>query len=515
MGEVVVEATRQLQQGNTGNAQKLLEQVVSQAPHVAVFRYLLGLAQYRQNLREAAISNFGMAVREEKQNVDFLVAFCGALMTGRPAEAIDHLNGAVHLGLQHPKAYGDLADKLIDANKADEALRVCDAGLAVCGEAGPILRSRGKALSILGRCDDGLEALRKAEALLPHDQQTMVALGTVLRAMNRVQESRSYLERACNLEPANADVHLELALVLLLQGEYIQGFREYEQRWGTLQAGARKNFARPLWTSAELQGRRVLLEGEQGAGDTIQFARYTEFVKAKGGIPILHTLAPLRRLLSWLPDCEVTAANDSALPAFDLWCPLMSLPHLAATDVESIPPPARFAVPSEMKGKWSAKTGEKTGMRVGIVWAGNPDHFNDRNRSLPLDSFRPLLDIPKVNWFSLQVGPAAAQLAETGFADRIVNLASELTDYAETAAAISQLDLVITADTSVAHLAGSSDTAVWTLLPFAPDWRWLVDRDDSPWYPGMRLFRQKSRGDWEGVIGSVTAALREVIASAE
>jgi tetratricopeptide (TPR) repeat protein len=508
VGEAVVAATRHLQQGETENAVALLEKVVHEEPRVPVFRYLLGVAQSRQNLVEPAIANFEMAVRGEEQNVDYLVALCGALFAERPLDAIDHLSRAVHLGSQHAQAYSRLADLLIDAQKADDALRICDSGLTICGEDAAILSSRGRALGTLARCEEGLECLRKAEALRPRDLLTTHGLGSVLLALGRVAEARSYFERAGQLGPNSAEAHFSLALVLLLQGNYREGFLAYERRWGTRLFRRQKAFAQPVWDGMELQGRRILLHAEQGAGDTIQFVRYAEFVKARGGRVILLAPAPLSRLLSWL-DCEAEiAASDSALPDFDVHCPLLSLPRLARTDEDSIPPPAHFAVPSPMKQKWNETLGEKRGMRVGIVWAGTPSHLNDRNRSFACRLFAPLLEIPQAQWFSLQVGPAAAQLAEPGIQGKVRDLSPELTDYAETAAAVTQLDLVITADTSVAHLAGSLGTPVWMLTPFAPDWRWLLEREDSPWYPAMRLFRQATRGDWEGVVRAVAVALR-------
>jgi Flp pilus assembly protein TadD len=505
--EAVTEASRHLQRGDGERALKLLEKTVQHAPGVPLVLYLLGVAQAKQKLYEPAISNLEKAVRADENNADYLLSLGEALMQERPPEAIPHLARAVELGSNHPEAYCKLATLLVDTQKPEEALSVCDLGLAACGVHPRILESRGIALKTLSRCEEALECLRQVEALLPQDPTTMINMAGVLLDLGRLPESQNCLERACALEPDNASAHYNLGLVLLLAGNYLEGFREYEGRWGIRQlVGRPPVFPQPVWDGSELEGRRILLRPEQGAGDTIQFIRYADFVRARGGKVILLTPAPLRRLMSWLADCEI-AALDLPLPAFDVHCPLLSLPRLAATDKETIPPPAQFAVPSQMKQKWNGILGEKTGTRVGIVWAGAPAHRNDRNRSFACRLFAPLLEIPQVDWFSLQVGPAAAQLAEPGIKDKIRDLAPQLTDYAETAAAISQLDLLITADTSVAHLAGSLGTAVWMLIPFAPDWRWLLERDDSPWYPGMRLFRQQVAGDWESVMHAVANAL--------
>jgi tetratricopeptide (TPR) repeat protein len=508
VGQAVVEASEHLKRGDNERAIQLLEKAVQHAPGVPVFRYLLGVAQVRQELYAPAISNLEKVVRSDESNVDYLLALGEALMPEQPLEAIPHLTRAVELGSKNPQAYSKLADLLLDAQKPEDAVRICDAGLAVCGAHPAILASRALALTALGQCQEALECMRNVEALLPPDPTTMINLAGVLLGLGRVPEARSYLERACALDPGSAAAHYNLGLVLLLEGNYRDGFREYESRWGIKQAGPPRVFPRPAWDGSELKGRRVLLHAEQGAGDAIQFVRYADFVKARGGHVILLARAPLVRLLSWLADCEI-ADPDRPLPPHDLHCPLLSLPRLAGTDKDTIPPPARFVVPAQMKQKWSEILGDKTGTRVGIVWAGAPAHRNDRNRSFACRQFAPLLEIPGLQWFSLQVGPAAAQLAEPGIQENIRDLAPLLTDYAETAAAISQLDLVVTADTSVAHLAGSIGKPVWMLTPFAPDWRWLLERDDSPWYPSMRLFRQPVAGDWESVMQSVASALRQ------
>ncbi len=517
VGDAVKEATRRLSRGEDEGALVLLEEVVRHEPRVPVFRYLLGVAQFRQKLVDPAILSFEMASRGEEHNIDYLVALCGALMGERPMDALTHLKGAAHLGAKQPQAYSRLADLLLDAQKADDALRICDSGISTCGGDATVMRSRGRALWALARCEEGLECLRKAEALLPQDLATMLGLGNVLRGLGRVKESRSYMERACSLDPNSAEAHFNLGVVMLLEGNYLEGFREYEHRWGIWQFRRQKALPQPVWDGAELEGRRILVHSEQGAGDTIQFVRYAEFVKARGGRVVLLAPAPLSRLLSWLAGCEI-APPDSPLPPFDVQCPLLSLPRLAATDQHSIPPPARFAVPYQLDHKWrkivgEKGPGEKRETRAGIVWAGSASHFNDRNRSFTCGLFEPLLEVPHVHWFSLQVGPAAAQLAETGLGSKVRDLAPELTDYAETAAAISQLDLVITADTSVAHLAGSIGIPVWMLIPFAPDWRWLLERNDSPWYPSMRLFRQQVAGDWESVMHAVAVALCKLTAT--
>ncbi len=506
--EAVAEAARHLEQGHNERAVILLERALKRAPHFVAIQYLLGVAQIRQKQYEPAIANLRKAVEAEPANVDYLFSLGEALMAEHPVDAIPYLARAVNLGSKNPDAYTRLSTLLMDARNPEAALRICDLGMIVCGPQPGILGNRALALDSLSRYREALECMRRMEAQLPQELTVLVNLGVILRDLGRLSESQSYLERAIAVDPESSAAHYDLGLTLLLAGDLRQGFREYEWRWGIRQlAGHRTDFPQPVWDGAGLSGRRVLLQAEQGAGDTLQFARYADFVRARGGRVVLRVAQPLVRLMRWLADCEVSA-SQAELPDFDVHCPMLSLPRLAETDRDSIPPPARFAVPPEMIQKWSALLGRKTRTRVGVVWAGAGAHLNDRNRSFPCRLFAPLLEIPGFEWYSLQVGSAGLQLADPGIGGRICNLAPELTDYAETAAAISHLDLVITADTSVAHLAGSLVTPVWMLIPFAPDWRWQLDRDDSPWYPSLRIFRQPAAGDWESVMQTVAAALR-------
>jgi tetratricopeptide (TPR) repeat protein len=509
VGQAVAEASDYLNRGDDEQALTLLEKAVQHAPSVPIFRYLLGIAQVRRKLYEPAIANLEKAVRSDEDNVDYLVALGEALRAARPQEAVPYFNRAVALGSKSPLAYSRLAELLVEGERPEEALSVCDAGLAVCGEHPEILASRGLALKVLARPQEAFECLQKVVAVLPQDLGTLTNLAGTLLELGRVREARSYLNRALALKPDSATDHYNLGIALLLEGNYIDGFREYESRWDVRRLVPEAPvYPCPLWDGSELNGRRIVLHPEQGAGDAIQFVRYAELVRARGGRVIVLARPPLMHLMSWLEGCEV-AALDGPTPPHELHCPLLSLPHVMRTDKDSIPPPARFVVPAPMKQKWNGILGEKTGTRIGVVWAGAPAHRNDRNRSFACRFFAPLLQIPRTQWFSLQVGSAVAQLDEPVLQGKIQDLAPHLTDYAETAAAIANLDLVITADTSVAHLAGSLGTPVWVLTPFAPDWRWLLDREDSPWYPGLRLFRQKVAGDWAALMQSVEEELRQ------
>ena len=246
-----------------------------------------------------------------------------------------------------------------------------------------------------------------------------------------------------------------------------------------------------------LNGRTILLHAEQGLGDTIQFCRYAALIAAQGGRVVLETPRALLKLLTGLQGVERLIATGDPLPAYDFHCPLMSLPHIFATSLATIPAPSSYIRIEEARRRdWRQRLSSATERRVGLVWAGNPQHGNDRNRSLPFSALAPLWNVPGIRWYSLQLGERRADL-NTAPLGVIEDLSPYLDDFTETAAAISALDLVLTVDTSVAHLAGAIGHPAWVMLPFVPDWRWLMRREDSPWYRSLRLFRQHRRGAWE------------------
>ncbi|WP_207479588.1 glycosyltransferase family 9 protein [Arenibaculum pallidiluteum] len=284
------------------------------------------------------------------------------------------------------------------------------------------------------------------------------------------------------------------AFALLRAGRYREGWVEFEKRSRAIRFGG------PVWDGSPFPDQTLLIQTEQGMGDTIQFARYVTLAKARGGRVVLRAQAPLAMLLraSRLAD-EVISPGDP-LPEWHHRTLLMSLPALFGTTLETLP---RSNVPY-LRTPYQANLGGKNPRKVGLVWAGNPENPRDAVRSIPFSALRPLLDVPGADWFSLQVGPSAEQIDDR----RVDHLGSGLTDFAITAAVVNALDLVITVDTSVAHLAGALGRPVWVLLDHDPDWRWMLGREDSPWYPTMRLFRQDAPGDWGGVVQRIAQALR-------
>ncbi|MBX3501613.1 MAG: tetratricopeptide repeat protein [Alphaproteobacteria bacterium] len=419
---------------------------------------------------------------------------------GRLEEALASHERSIALKPDNADAQYNRGAVLRALGRPEAALRSHDRALALRPGHARAHASRGNALRDLGRLDEALASYERALALLPDHADTWSDRGTALQGLLRLEESLASYERAIALRPGHVDAHWNRATALLLAGDFARGWREFEWRWRTQTTG------RPgSWLGeSSLAGRSILLRSEQGLGDTIQFARFAPDVMALGARVILSVQAPLRRLMaSFDPEIEVVATSGTAA---DLDCPLMSLPLALGTTLDTIPAPPRYlAAEPDLVAAWRARLPSDARRRVGLAWSGNPSHRNDRNRSLPLAALAPLLDLD-AHFVSLQKDVPerdAATLARLN----LMRVDDELRDFADTAGLIEALDLVISVDTSVAHLAGALGKPVWILLPFSPDWRWLTGREDSPWYPSARLFRQTTPGDWADVVRRLGAAL--------
>jgi len=337
-------------------------------------------------------------------------------------------------------------------------------------------------------------------------------LGVALMEAGRLAEAVAAFEAAMALAPGFAPARTQHAMTLLLRGDFERGWPEYEWRWRTEGfTPPRRELTQPMWDGREFAGRTLLLHAEQGYGDTIQFVRYAPMVAQRGGRVLLEAPAKLTRLLRGLPGVAQVIPAGAALPAFDLRCALMSLPGVFKTTLSSIPAPVQYLKADEgLAASWANRLGKSAGLRVGIVWAGRRSHVGDFNRSIKLAALAPLAGVAGVRFFSLQKDDTAGEANHPPEGMNLIDLTADLTDFADTAAVISQMDVIISVDTAVAHLAGALGKPVWVMLPFLPDWRWLLNRDDSPWYPTMRLFRQKMPEQWSEVVASVAAALGDL-----
>lgn len=371
----------------------------------------------------------------------------------------------------------------------------------------------GLVFHAMGELGQAMECYRQAIALNANYAQAWNNLGLALEAGGRPAEAIPAYERAIALQPEFAQAHWNLSLVLLAIGDFSRGWREYEWRLKTPElAGEAQRFPQPAWDGNPLSGKTILLHPEQGFGDAIQFIRYVPRLTSLGGNIMVEVQPALKRLFAQIPGIERVIVKGEPLPHFDVHCPLLSLPfHFGAT-LDNLPAEVPYLSADPHSAElWRQRIPDTHGarMKIGLVWAGNPKHKNDRNRSIGLDQFNVLGDIPSLAFFSLQKGSGANQAGQTALNFHVHDLMEYVEDFADTASLIGQLDLVLCVDTSVAHLAGAMGKPTWVLLPFASDWRWLQERSDSPWYPSMRLFRQRKIGDWGEVLLRVHEALAE------
>jgi hypothetical protein len=330
--------------------------------------------------------------------------------------------------------------------------------------------------------------------------------------LGRLDEARASFDRAVGIRPDFAQARWNRAQAMLLAGDFAQGWREHEWRLKA-HPELQRAFAQPLWLGeVPLDGKTILLHAEQGLGDTLQFCRYAPLVAARGGRVVLEVQKPLVDLMRDLPGVAAVVARGEPLPDFDLHCPLLSLPLAFGTRLDTIPAQMPYlGAPAERAAGWEARLTKRP--RIGLVWSGNAGHKRDRARSIPLYALMPVFDLDAATFVSLQKEARAADAAVLKQTAKLIDVGAELETFADTAALIRQLDLVIAVDTSVAHLAGALGKPLWLLLPAAPDWRWLAGREDSPWYPTARLFRQTVTRAWGPVVARVRAALEEMIAS--
>ncbi len=400
------------------------------------------------------------------------------------------------------------------AGRPNEAVSLLQRATEANPYAMEYLINYGIALASRGAMDQAEDALRRAVALRCDIPEAYYSLATVLRAKGEVQDALRFCRRYLDLRPDDSEVRHILAGLLLSIGDFEEGWDAYESRWELAGRSRDRGLSQPLWEGSDLSDRSILLHTEQGYGDSIQFARYLEMVSAR--TKIVACRPELRRLLHGRFGIDQIITPGDPLPRFDVHCALGSLPRIFHTRSETIPAriPYLCADAREIE-QWTRRMRAQAGLRVGLVWAGSPSHRNDVRRSVSLQTIAPLADVSDVQFYSLQKGEAAKVASRMRAASRMTDWTAELRDFADTAALISALDLVITVDTAVAHLAGSLGSRVWVMLPFEADWRWLLQREDSPWYPTMRLFRQKSPGGWDDVVARVVAELAHVASGRE
>lgn len=399
---------------------------------------------------------------------------------------------------------------LHNLTRYEEALACYDAAIRLAPHLGEAHNNRGNSLMTLGRFKEAANSFSQAARLLPSSPVPLTARASALQALGLVSEAETDCRMALKIAPEFAQAHWNLALNLLLQGNYSEGWLEYEWRWNKADfTSPRRHTDIPIWDGSELHGRTILLHAEQGFGDTIQFVRYIQLVVQQGGSVVLECHPQLVSLLKEIEGVLAVVPFDSPVPQSGFQLPLLSLPHIFKTTLENIPSKVPYiTVPTAYRDKWTSLIQcHPDNLRIGLVWAGK--NYPDPLRSCRLLDLAHLATEEKITFFSLQVGAGSEECKTPPIGMQLIDLTSQIHDFADTAALINQLDLVVSIDTAVAHLAGALGKPVCLLLPFAPDWRWLLKRNNSPWYPSMRLFRQAQPTDWGPPIENLKTYISE------
>jgi len=447
--------------------------------------------------------------------------------TRNSARAVELITRAIAVDPQIAYAYCNRGSARGDLGQPAAALEDFNHAISLDTSYADAYANRAKVLTETGQLEEALADYDRAIALRPHSAQAHSGRGVALQQLNRIADTIDSQNRAIAIDPQYARAYLNRAFARLAAGDFASGWADYEWRWkvdNAALASERRRFSQPLWLGeSSIDGRAILLYGEQGLGDIVQFSRYAKLVSARGARVVLEVLSPLKGLLQSLEGCDSVIARGDPLPEFQFQCPLMSLPLAFRTTLLTIPAEVPYIQCREdLVYAWRERLGARRKLRVGLVWSGGfrpnqPEVWSvDRRRNIPLAQFA-VLKHPDVDFYSLQKG----QPAESELTDAVANqwdgpilqdFSAELRDFADTAALIQNLDLVISVDTSTAHIAGALGKPVWILSRFDSCWRWLQDRIDSPWYPTARLYRQDRPGDWDAVLRRVRTDLAGVVA---
>lgn len=500
--------------GRLDDAAQVYQQILSGAPNHAGSLHMLGVAALQSGQPQAALELFSQAIALKPSDADFHVNRAGALLAlGQPEAAIAASREALRLKRNSAPANLVLGHALSDAGRPKDAVLAYQEALRLDPKLHDARAGLGLALRESNRLQDAAACLRGALQSTPDDLAVWGNLAGLLKDLGHLNEAEGIYRDILRAHPDDARAHYDLGILLLLAGRYPEGWSEYEWRFRA-HPGLAPDYSIPLWHGEPLAGRTLLVHFEQGYGDMIQFARYLPRLPSDGRV-VLQMFAPLAPLFSGCTGVSVIVPSGQAPPTCDVRCPMMSLPFaLGLAQEADIPADVPYLqVDPARAARWRRRVEALDGLRVGLVWAGNPAQLRmDMRRSVALQQLAPIADVPGVSLISLQKGEAATAVSGPPM-QRLHDWTSELTDFAETAALIQQLDLVIGVDTAVVHLAGALGRPAWLLNRYDTCWRWQLGRDDSPWYPTLRQFRQAAPGEWGPVIENVAKSLAERAAS--
>lgn len=529
-----------IEQGRHHEALDVLERVAAMAPDDLATHFHLGNTLLRLGRPGEATGHYEIVAARDPASAEARSNLAAALRAcGRVEDAIASAEAALAIRPDHAEALNNLGLALCDARRYPEAVDRLELALSLSPGNAELLNNAGVAMHAAGRLQEAECRLRAAlgvrpgwgeaslnlgnllrqedrlEEAIEHYRQSLAAdpiqvrsygnLGLALLNLNQVDEAIAIYEKALALAPDNADIRVSLGIAQLMKGDYAAGWRNYEWRWQAPSFTSRKRtFGSPLWSGGSAAGMRILVHAEQGFGDTLQFCRYIPLLASRGADVVFECQRPLLRLCGSLDGVSRLVPRGDPLPEHDAHVPLLSLPGLFGTTLETVPVAMPYLHPPPHSARAWRERIQGSELAVGIVWTGDPMRQDDTKRSLPKSALAPLLAVRGVRFFSLQVGDQPDSSTPG-----LIDLADGFTDFADTAGAIDALDLTITVDTAVAHLAGALGRPVWVMLGVQADWRYLMDREDAPWYPTMRLFRRRRGDTGEALVAQVAVALRQ------
>ncbi|HEX4796211.1 MAG TPA: tetratricopeptide repeat protein, partial [Humisphaera sp.] len=537
-----------MEKGQIDQAIESFRAAITIRPDHAEAHNNLGSALLTKDRAEEAVTSIRRALQLRPEFVDAMVNLGRALLkANKPVEAMAAFQRAIAVRSDHLEAWTGLGNAMRDQQRAPEAIAALrkatelnpdyGAGLNNLGmllleagqieEAGAIFRrlialqpdvaeprnNLGNVLLAAGKAPEAIEMFEAAIRLRPDYGQAYSNLANALSTLRRFDDAANAFQKAMELTPDYAEARANLALLRLSLGDFERGWKDFEARWNVQTRIFHREFSQPLWDGSDPSGKTILLHAEQGFGDAIQFVRYAPLVAQRGARVILHSPPELRRLFCTVKGAQRVISLKDPTPPIDLHCPLMSLPLKFETRLETIPAevPYLFADPTDV-AKWREKLAAQPGrLKIGIAWAGSPGNSANRVRSASLQDFAALAQASDVTFFSLQKGAAAAQAKTPPAGMRLIDWTDELRDFADTAALISAMDMVISVETAVTHLAGALGRTTWVALAYHADWRYFHDRSDSPWYPTMRLFRQSTPGAWAGPMTQIAGELLKIV----
>jgi FKBP-type peptidyl-prolyl cis-trans isomerase 2 len=417
-------------------------------------------------------------------------------------DAINSYHEAIRLNPTHAEAFYNLGVALQKKGNIDHAVVYYEIAIGLNQNLTEAHYNLGVAFKEKGKSDEAVLCFQRVIHLNPDHSGAYYNLGGMHVSEGKYEEAVQCYHKALELKPDYAEAHWNVALINLLHGQFEEGWKGYEWRWKLEGISIQRKFSRPQWEGSDISGRTILIYAEQGFGDTIQFIRYAPLITQRGARVIVECQKELASLISRVKGVDQVIVQGEPLPDFDVYCPLLSLPLVFNTNIKNIPADIPYIHTDPLLiNKWRDKiNSDNKKIKIGLSWSGDPAFKSDTIRSCNLEDFSPLAHLESIELYSLQIGQASDQIRNSPGGIHLVDYTDSIHDFADTAAFIANLDLVISVDTAVAHLAGALGWPVWIILPFAPDWRWMLDREDSPWYPTMKLFRQPLKSDWGSVM---------------